>query len=1209
MVRRAPAAAAAATLLAGAAVLVLGQAPRGGQVIVGNEFLRLTFQTAGGKLVPVSLENRVTRESLDLSGSDGFAMHLGEPDPLAEKKVLRLGDFELTAWDQRGTAARFDLRHAASGLTARWRWEAAAKAPYVRSWIEVENAGNAPLAVADADPLTLSYGVQRGNRHAAEIFADSESTNSIPGASAWSAIDGDPKTHWVSARSADPHWLALVLPRPVEISRLVISVPAERADAVRAATVETREGGGEWVEAGRGGGSGTLTVGFARPARADRLRVRLSGNEQPAVAELEIFDAAGARIPLEDERAIPAKRTSAVGHGEGVALTAGDSVFAALEALIYDHRIGVARDGRGFRVGHNPGWNLEPKARAVTKKAVLGVAPKGKAGPWFVEKYLTPNWRQTRQGNPQWDRYWAYNITADEKWSLGTDEMLLLLKALAKAREAYGFGFQYVGPDITAFVKYQPFQLGLNRSVFPDGYDRVADAIEAIGSKNEGYYGIGRVEDVRTPAAAKAYRDTLTALVDRYRIKLLVCDAYVGGLGGHQIYWREKVWDNFRETVEALQQKYPDMMIGLESYSPNLVTRWLWVNTQFDHHASHYRRYSPDADLNNVRAELIPDAGAGSAPVLHGRDVVTASAGVYSLYGVPWRGPETFGPLWQLVYDTFYQGPAAMERSRDNWVMNLFGTATVISPITYGRIFGQPPEDWAWLGRMLKLRNDNLDVLKECTPRENGDIFHFKEDRGMAVFRHLRWEAGAEKSFRLDSDIGLAARGRTYLVRQLYPAEEVLTQADGNWRWRYGDTVRFRMNPFEVRLLAVAPAESVTEEVLVGAAYERDESNALTLLGLPGRTARVRAVIRGKESPEREFRFEGPAHEGEWYGRLAAFARAETTPEQRRELLAGVDYVKTAAYPDAWRQSNIYGLLEWHRKHPFPHAEIEQAREIKMEAVHASKRWFCDGDMNTPPRQKERSIQNAPLILGGGMVQADLGKAMPLRRIRAAVAESPASLAASLSPDGRRWIRKELRRNGEYWESEEFDETARYLRLDADSLTVQEFQAYARGESSMLDWSLMEPYPISLVRSQTTPRQVDHVWKAELTLPRATYEGQQIAVPVWLERPVHLSGVWVLARVGAEPRAAYRIVPGYAKEGASWWAMERVLGLTWRMPVSAADAGKRVELALVSAEPVSRAEAWLVSDPPPHVRVPFTEPQVSRQAHMRDTQTRDRGGL
>ena len=41
--------------------------------------------------------------------------------------------------------------------------------------------------------------------------------------------------------------------------------------------------------------------------------------------------------------------------------------------------------------------------------------------------------------------------------------------------------------------------------------------------------------------------------------------------------------------------------------------------------------------------------------------VVTASAGVYAPYGVPWRGVETFGPLWQLIYNPFYQGASAMD--------------------------------------------------------------------------------------------------------------------------------------------------------------------------------------------------------------------------------------------------------------------------------------------------------------------------------------------------------------------------------------------------------------------------------------------------------------------------------------------------------------------------------------------------------------------
>ena len=70
-----------------------------------------------------------------------------------------------------------------------------------------------------------------------------------------------------------------------------------------------------------------------------------------------------------------------------------------------------------------------------------------------------------KQGNPQWDRFWGYNITFGRAPVVGTPENLTLVaKALGKAREAYGFGFRYVGPDITTYKGW-----GLNQEVFSDG--------------------------------------------------------------------------------------------------------------------------------------------------------------------------------------------------------------------------------------------------------------------------------------------------------------------------------------------------------------------------------------------------------------------------------------------------------------------------------------------------------------------------------------------------------------------------------------------------------------------------------------------------------------------------------------------------------------------------------------------------------------------
>ena len=49
---------------------------------------------------------------------------------------------------------------------------------------------------------------------------------------------------------------------------------------------------------------------------------------------------------------------------------------------------------------------------------------------------------------------------------------------------------------------------------------------------------------------------------------MLVFDGFFGGLGGHQIYVREQVWQNFRQTIEMLHARHADLMIGLESFSP-----------------------------------------------------------------------------------------------------------------------------------------------------------------------------------------------------------------------------------------------------------------------------------------------------------------------------------------------------------------------------------------------------------------------------------------------------------------------------------------------------------------------------------------------------------------------------------------------------------------------------------------------------------------
>jgi hypothetical protein len=154
----------------------------------------------------------------------------------------------------------------------------------------------------------------------------------------------------------------------------------------------------------------------------------------------------------------------------------------------------------------------------------------------------------------------------------------------------------------------------------------------------------------------------------------------------------------------------------------------------------------------------------------------------------------------------------------------------------------------------------------------------------------------------------------------------------------------------------------------------------------------------------------------------------------------------------------------------------------------------------------------------------------------------------------------ELRHGGRFWDSGPVDLPVRFARLDAE-LTAMEFQVWPRDAEAPLD-----------------------AWSAKLQLPAVLHEGRQIAVPLWLEGEAVLSELWPLYSVGGERRGSFRVGPGYAKEGASRWDVDKGKGLTFRLPLSAADAGRQVDVTVVSARPVARGEVWLVTDPLPYAR-------------------------
>ena len=285
--------------------------------------------------------------------------------------------------------------------------------------------------------------------------------------------------------------------------------------------------------------------------------------------------------------------------------------------------------------------------------------------------------------------------------------------------------------------------------------------------------------------------------------------------------------------------------------------------------------------------------------------------------------------------------------------------------------------------------------------------------------------------------------------------------------------------------MSIEPLAALQEPIVLGCDYERRAGGAITLLGLPGRSAEFKRWPRAgppegpKRLPSRGSRTRAPG--------TAAWPRFAMPDAERSaklaELLARVDFVKATGFPAAWRAANVYGLLEYHRQHPYLYAEIETAREIKMGVVRASKRWFCDGDPATPPVTGILATPGlgGPFNVGVGVTQADLGGVRTVGRLSVAVRERCAELTANMSADGHAWTRVKLSPDGNSWDSGAIEIAARYLRLESDTLAVYEFQVSVKepdGRLRLLDWSKMEPYPLSFVRSLTRPPDAAHVWSS-----------------------------------------------------------------------------------------------------------------------------------
>src|SRR5690348_12157052 len=84
----------------------------------------------------------------------------------------------------------------------------------------------------------------------------------------------------------------------------------------------------------------------------------------------------------------------------------------------------------------------------------------------------------------------------------------------------------------------------------------------------------------------------------------------------------------------------------------------------------------------------------------------------------------------------------------------------------------------------------------------------------------------------LSPSMNTPACGGEYVLRQVYPVERVLAKADGTWRWKSGERVRLRLDPFQLEVLFIGPAANWKETVPAGRDYERTQ-DGIALLELP----------------------------------------------------------------------------------------------------------------------------------------------------------------------------------------------------------------------------------------------------------------------------------------------------------------------------------------------------------------------------------------
>jgi hypothetical protein len=582
------------------------------------------------------------------------------------------------------------------------------------------------------------------------------------------------------------------------------------------------------VELKAAGVAATLHLRLEGPTRRKWVEVTNTGRSPALLLDVELDDF------------IPAG--SVEGGGEGQPVFVDDEIFAAVE---HPCGTGIGEGGR-VRLAHYPGWKLAPGGRAVSRTALVSVAPAGGARAHFVS-YIEARSVRPRKALSLFTPF-GFNNQWGSCPTLDDEQNLNVLDRLDRWRRR-GVKFDYYTLD-TGWVDFNSDLTRFRPNAFPEGPDAVIRRVRGLGMKFGLWFATGW--------GAQSCWDYGPAFADGKPGKLPYREGYPAGGEGvwfcfgeerYQRILRNAVLHHVREnhvrllkfdggsyrcdhtghghlpgkySVEPMFDALIDIAESARAVAPDIFIMWYWgLSSPF---------WAMHGDMIFESGLKMEGSATSAYPALYYRDSVSIALdqNTRCARNIPPTIKDSLG-LW--LSDTRWGNFMGRERWREALVMDL-GRGNLLFPNIWGNPFHLDDDDvdfLAWIAALAKkearLLGHRRSILGD--PFRN-ELYGYAHGKGLRAFLFLNNAHFTSRRavIGLDAAVGLGGRVGTPLeVRAHFPDRARLRRPDGKG-FRLGDVLDLNLRPFETLMLEIGPA-SRSQPRLPVRRMARDEASRL----------------------------------------------------------------------------------------------------------------------------------------------------------------------------------------------------------------------------------------------------------------------------------------------------------------------------------------------------------------------------------------------